>query len=102
MENFDPIGRWRENYPIYAKSEDGKVVTKKGLPVEAESELTDGTNLRDVKDLKGYLVNNIDTFSACLAEKLLMYSTGRDLSYADRPGSTKHPSTHQTPRQWFP
>ncbi len=45
--------------------------------------MRDGTKLRNVTDLKRYLVDNIDQFSACLAEKLLVYATGRPLNYAD-------------------
>ena len=46
--------------------------------------LPDGTKIRDITSLKRYLVENIDQFSACLAEKLLVYGTGRALNYADR------------------
>ena len=46
--------------------------------------MKDGTVLNDVTDLKRYLVNNIDIFGKCLAEKLLIYATGRDLSFGDR------------------
>ncbi|MEM7013891.1 MAG: DUF1588 domain-containing protein [Verrucomicrobiota bacterium] len=84
LENFDPIGRWREFYPVYEKKDDGTVVTKKGMPVDAASQLENGTTLNDVADLKRYLVANIDQFSHCLAEKLLIYATGREMSYGDR------------------
>ena len=46
--------------------------------------MRDGTRLKDVTDLKRYLVENIDIFGKCLAEKLLVYATGRDLSYAEK------------------
>ncbi len=83
LENFDPVGRWRDHYPVYKKVDD-KVVRKDGLAVDALGTLEDGTELRDVTDLKLYLVENIELFGNCLAEKLLIYATGRELSFGDR------------------
>ena len=83
LENFDPVGRWRDHYPLYEKKGD-KVVSKKGLPVEAATTLADGTPIRDVTDLKRYLVKNIDQFSRCLTGKLLTYATGRTPTFGDR------------------
>ncbi len=84
LENFDPVGRWRTHYPIYEKQDDGSVKRRDGLPVDTVGELPDGTQIKDVVDLKQHLVRNIDSFSRCLAEKLLIYATGRQLNYADR------------------
>jgi len=84
LENFDPVGRWRTHYPLYEKQKNGNIVTKDGPKVDAEGKLPDGTQIRGVSDLKQYLVANIDQFSACLAEKLLIYGTGRPMNYADR------------------
>lgn len=83
LENFDPIGRWRTSYPVYELKGE-KVVKRDGLAVDATGELADGTQLKDVTDLKRYLVENIDVFSGCLTEKLMIYATGRELSYGDR------------------
>lgn len=82
LENFDPVGRWRESYPIYQGRGD-KIVRKAGLPVDTRGTLVDGTELEGVHDLKKYLVENIDIFSRCLAEKLLVYATGRTPSFGD-------------------
>ncbi|MEM7601210.1 MAG: DUF1588 domain-containing protein, partial [Verrucomicrobiota bacterium] len=83
LENFDPVGRWRDFYPIYEKV-GNKVVRKDGLPVDAEGTLHDGTELKDVVDLKRYLVENIDIFGECLSEQLLTYATGRHLGFGDQ------------------
>ncbi|MGB0578261.1 MAG: DUF1592 domain-containing protein, partial [Limisphaerales bacterium] len=83
LENFDPVGRWRDHYPVYEKKGD-KIITKKGLPVEAETTLADGTPIKDITDLKRYLVRNIDPFSRCLTGKLLTYATGRTPTFGDR------------------
>ncbi len=96
MENFDPIGRWRENYPIYTDPPDGSVPLEEefygskgkggqwGRRVDPSAVLPDGTRLEDVTDLKRYLFDNIDPFAHCLTEKLLTYATGRPLGFGDR------------------
>ena len=82
LENFDPVGRWREFYPVY-KKKGNRVVTVDGLPVDAASVMPDGTPLNDVTDLKLYLTENIDIFSRCLSDKLLTYATGRPMNFGD-------------------
>ena len=82
FESFDPIGRWRTHYPnLSGKSKDR---SNDGLPVETDGVLPDGSILRDIRDLKAYLVNDIRPFAECLSEKLLTYATGRSMSYSDR------------------
>lgn len=83
LESFDPVGRWREHYPVYKKKND-TVVTQDGQEVDTASEMADGTKLRDIVDLKKYLIENIDLFSRCLTGKLLVYATGRPLNYGDQ------------------
>ena len=96
MESFDPIGRWRDNYPIYTDPPDGSVELEEefysskgkggrwGPEIDPSAVLPDGTNLKDVTDLKRYMVENIDTFTHCLTEKLLTYGAGRPLGFGDR------------------
>ncbi|HIE93647.1 MAG TPA: DUF1588 domain-containing protein, partial [Acidobacteria bacterium] len=72
LENFDPVGRWRTKWPNANKAIDASVV------------LADGTKIRDVVDLKRWLVANIDQFSQCVAEKLMTYAAGRAPNYAER------------------
>ena len=52
--------------------------------IDASVVLADGTKIRDVVDLKQWMVANIDQFSQCVAEKLMTYATGRALNYAER------------------
>ena len=84
LENFDPVGRWRDHYPVYRRKDDGKVVKEKGQQVDPRGLLPDGAVIHDITSLKRYLVDNVDQFAACLAGKLLVYGTGRELNYADR------------------
>ena len=72
LENFDPVGRWRNVWPNTNTTIDASIV------------LDDGTKLQDVVDLKLWLVENIDQFSQCVAEKLMTYATGRAPNYAER------------------
>ena len=46
--------------------------------------MTDGTKIHDIVDFKAWLVENIDQFSKCLAEKLMTYATGRVPNYSER------------------
>jgi hypothetical protein len=77
LENFDPIGGWREKY------EAGK--DRQALAIDASGELSDGQEFADVVGLKRLLAARTDQFARCLAEKLLAYSIGRTLEAADRP-----------------
>ncbi|QDT63619.1 DUF1588 domain-containing protein [Calycomorphotria hydatis] len=72
LENFDPVGRWREKWP--------------GTEAEIDPSgvLPDGTQMQDVQDFKKWLLENIDQFSQCLSEKLMTYATGRVPNYAER------------------
>ncbi|MEZ5394466.1 MAG: DUF1588 domain-containing protein [Bryobacterales bacterium] len=72
MENFDPVGRWREEWP------------KSNAPIESAVTLPDGTPAQDVTDLKRWLVGHIDYFSTCFSEKLMTYATGRVPNFAEQ------------------
>lgn len=71
LENYDPVGRWRKQWP-------------KGGKIDPTGVLPDGTPIKDVVNLKHWLTNNIDQFSDCLAEKLMTYATGRVPNYRER------------------
>lgn len=72
LESFDPVGRWRETWP------------KSGKPIDTSATLPDGTEITDVRDLKKWMVKNIDQFSECLAEKLMIYATGKVPNYMEK------------------
>jgi len=84
LENFDPVGRWRDHYPQFATNENGQQIEKIGAVIDSSGQLPDGTSIEDIVDLKRWLVTHIDQFSGCLSEKLLTYATGRSLNYAER------------------
>ena len=71
LENFDLVGRWREQ-------EDGHAI-------DAAAEMTDGTALAGPSDLRGALLSRSDAFVTALTERLMTYALGRELEYYDRP-----------------
>jgi hypothetical protein len=72
LENYDPVGRWRTQWP------------RGGMPIDPRSVLPDGTVLEGPVDLKRWLVEHIDQFSQCVGEKLMTYATGRGLNFAKK------------------
>tara|TARA_Y100000588_G_scaffold394548_1_gene515622 strand:+ start:3340 stop:5949 length:2610 start_codon:yes stop_codon:yes gene_type:complete len=81
LESFDPIGRWRTHYPPLRSTKNNK--KDLGLPIDTAGKLPNGTELRDITDLKNYLREDITPFAECISEKLLTYATGRAMNYSD-------------------
>ena len=71
MENLDGIGKWR--------TEDA------GQKVNASGQLTDGTKILGVVDLRNALLRYSPQFARTVAEKLLTYALGRGVEYQDMP-----------------
>jgi hypothetical protein len=71
MENFDAIGRWRER--------DGENA------IDATGVFPDGTTFEGMAGLKRELLRQPGQFVGTVAERLLMYATGRNLQYYDAP-----------------
>lgn len=71
LENFDPIGRWRDQ--------------QDGSPIDATGSLPDGTALDGVAELRALLVGpRRETLIRGVAEKMLTYALGRGLEPYDR------------------
>lgn len=71
LENFDGIGRWR--------------TTQFGQKVDASAQLTDGTRIHGVNDLRQALQRYSPQFIRVFTEKLLTYALGRGVDYPDMP-----------------
>jgi hypothetical protein len=71
LENFDLVGRWRS--------------TESGTPIDATSQLVDGTPLDGPASLRRALLARSDVFVRTMTSKLLTYATGRALKYYDMP-----------------
>ena len=75
LENFDPIGRWRSNYP---KSQ-GRA------QVDASGKLPSGESYSDFASYRETLAAaRGEQFARNLIEKLLTYATGRHMERADQ------------------
>jgi hypothetical protein len=71
MENFDGIGKWRTK--------------DAGQKVNASGQLTDGTKIDGVVDLRNALLRYSPQFARTVTEKLLTYALGRGVEYRDMP-----------------
>jgi hypothetical protein len=71
MENFDPVGRWRDR--------DGD------SPIDASGVFPDGEKFNGMAGLKAALLSHPDEFVATLTSKLLMYGVGRNVQFYDEP-----------------
>ena len=71
LENFDGIGRWR--------TEDT------GATIDTAATLVDGSNVDGVESLRTALMRYPDALVETMAEKLMMYATGRAAHYYDMP-----------------
>jgi hypothetical protein len=71
LENFDLVGRWR--------------TTDGGVPIDATSQLFDGTPLDGPASLRRALLDRSTVFVRTMTEKLMVYGTGRALKYDDMP-----------------
>jgi hypothetical protein len=71
LENFDGIGKWRTK--------------DAGQNVDASSQLTDGTKIVGVVDLRNALLGYSPQFARVVTEKLLTYALGRGVEYQDMP-----------------
>lgn len=71
LENFDAIGRWREE--------------ERGLPIDASSQLASGESFADIRELREILVGKRRLFYRCFTRKLMTYALGRGIEYTDTP-----------------
>jgi len=72
MENFDPIGRWREKMA-------------NGDPVDAQGILPGGETLNGIQALRSYLTAREDLILENFCKKLTGYALGRAVRITDKP-----------------
>lgn len=81
METFDPIGRKRENYYV---PWNGKKPQPPKVPVDPHGEMF-GKEFQDFREFRAILAEQDQLFAHALAEKLLVYGTGRKMSVIEGP-----------------
>ena len=92
LENFDPIGNWREFYRVPVRTKAGIVklpyaggrVAYRGLDVEKGGQTPEGRPFKDIVDYKKIVLLDKDQLARSLTSKLMIYSTGADIQFADR------------------
>lgn len=71
MENFDPIGQWRDTY-------------RDGRAIDASGTLNDGFHINGLAGLEDYLREQLPKFHRTLCSKLVGYALGRSEILSDR------------------
>jgi hypothetical protein len=92
LENYDVIGGWRERYRSIDKGDrpttklKGRSIHeyKLGPPVDASGELPDGRPFQNLADFKKLLLERQEAIARHVADRLLTYSTGASIQFADR------------------
>ncbi len=70
LENYDPIGRWRES--------------QSGAPIDSSGELPSGERFSTPPELRTVLLAHREEFVRCLVEKMMIYALGRGLERYDK------------------
>jgi hypothetical protein len=78
LESFDPIGRWRDNYPKVDKK------AKQAPPIDTVAALANGREIKNLAEFKTMLMERESQVAHCLTKKMLTYATGRLLEAGDR------------------
>lgn len=76
LESYDEIGRFRSKYY--------NIRRRNPPPVDPSGQLPTGETFKDILELKPLLLERSDIFAKNLAEKLLIYGTGRMPSLNDK------------------
>lgn len=91
LENYDPIGNWRDFYRVTTRTKAGQVDVPytgrgvyRGPDVEKGSITHEGRAFNDITDYKKILLEDKDQLARSLTEKLIIYGTGADIQFADR------------------
>lgn len=81
FENFDAVGNFRNDALRVTPQKRKKI----RVNVSSNSVLPNGTSIENINDLKAHLLTNEKRrFSRSLVSRLLEYSTGREIVFADR------------------
>jgi hypothetical protein len=80
LESFDPIGRYRNRYRIKVGDE-----IREELVVDASGITPEGHTFRSFKEFKQLMLADKDIIIGNYIMKLLEFSTGSEIQFADRP-----------------
>lgn len=81
LENFDPVGKWRDAYPALDPENPDKVIP--GREIDAAGTYA-SQQFADINGLKTILLQKEKLITRNLVNKLLLCGTGREMGVADR------------------
>jgi hypothetical protein len=94
LEAFDVIGGFRERYRSIGEGDAAPrgsidpfigISFKLGPRVDASGQLADGTAFKGVQEYRSLLAEDASRLLRNLAQQLVVYATGREIRYSDRP-----------------
>ena len=86
LENFDVIGRWRDQYTDVSNYAPGEQASSNEgrFPVDTRTVHMDGRSFEGPRGLKKILMEDKETFSRVFVENMLSYAMARQLTFRDR------------------
>ncbi|HEX5105700.1 MAG TPA: DUF1585 domain-containing protein, partial [Pirellulaceae bacterium] len=94
LEAFDVIGGFRTRYRSIGEGDNAPrgsidpfigISFKLGQPVDASGQLSDGTAFENVREYQALLAQDTERLLWNLARQLVVYATGRENRFGDRP-----------------
>lgn len=93
LESYDVVGGWRDRYRSLGKGDpvkrtvqgDRGVRYRLGLPVDSTGVATNGEKFEDIDEFRSILLKDREQIARNLIERLIVYSTGGGIEFADRP-----------------
>ncbi|MEO0414159.1 MAG: DUF1592 domain-containing protein [Verrucomicrobiota bacterium] len=92
LESFNPIGGWRENFRSMGEGErldlevNGRHVRYRiGPKVDASGQTSTGEKFGGYTEFRDILANDPNRLAKALTKKLLVFTTGREMGFSDRP-----------------
>lgn len=93
LESFDVMGAWRDRYRSLGEGEPVAGVGhnaqgfnfRLGPAVDASGQMPGGPPFADVKQLRGYLLQDPALLATNLVKQLAVYATGAPVGFSDRP-----------------
>ena len=82
MQNFDPVGQWREVLHL-TKSKGRRIVAKKEVTIDSSGAMPDGTPFDDFYGLRQEVAKHGEAFTQGLTEALIEYGLGRPYGFSD-------------------
>lgn len=76
LENFDPSGKWRDQYPTKSKNRSAKI--------DPSCEMPDGKKFATLEEFQALVVRDKESLANNFVRHLLAYATGASCDFADR------------------